>query len=95
MVPAGLHPANVEQRNRIAAVTAQIAESVAGMAVVQAFNRERHFQAEFDALNDANRAQSTYVQKVFSGFFPSIEFLGVIAMATVLYFGSHLLPPTR
>ncbi len=82
------HAANVEQRNRIAAVTAQIAESVAGMAVVQAFNRERRFQAEFDALNDANRAQSTYVQKIFSVFFPSIEFLGVLAVGTVLYVGS-------
>jgi ATP-binding cassette subfamily B protein len=84
------HTANVEQRNRIAAVTAQIAESVAGMAVVQAFNRERRFQAEFDALNDANRAQSTYVQKIFSVFFPSIEFLGVVATGAVLYVGSHL-----
>jgi len=84
------HAANVEQRNRIAAVTAQIAESVAGMAVVQAFNRERRFQAEFDALNEANRAQSTYVQKIFSVFFPSIEFLGVLAMVAVLYVGSHL-----
>jgi ABC-type multidrug transport system fused ATPase/permease subunit len=84
------HAANVEQRNRIAAVTAQIAESVAGMAVVQAFNRERRFQAEFDELNDANRAQATYVQKIFSTFFPSIEFLGVVAMASVLYYGSHL-----
>ena len=84
------HAANVEQRNRIAAVTAQIAESVAGMAVVQAFNRERRFQAEFDALNDANRAQATYVQRIFSTFFPSIEFLGVIAMGAVLYVGSHL-----
>jgi ABC-type multidrug transport system fused ATPase/permease subunit len=83
------HAANVEQRNRIAAVTAQIAESVAGMAVVQAFNRERRFQAEFDALNDANRAQSTYVQKIFSTFFPSVEFLGVLAMGAVLYVGSH------
>ena len=60
------------------------------MAVVQAFNRERRFQAEFDELNDANRAQATYVQKIFSVFFPSIEFLGVVAMGTVLYFGSHL-----
>src|SRR5213076_3246466 len=84
------HAANVEQRNRIGAVTAQIAESVAGMAIVQAFNRERRFQAEFDALNDANRAQATYVQKIFSVFFPSIEFLGVFAMGSVLYFGSHL-----
>ncbi len=84
------HIANVEQRNRIAAVTAQIAESVSGMAVVQAFNRERRFQAEFDALNAANREQATYVQKIFSVFFPSIEFLGVLAMASVVYFGSHL-----
>jgi ABC-type multidrug transport system fused ATPase/permease subunit len=84
------HVANVEQRNRIGAVTAQIAESVAGMAIVQAFNRERRFQAEFDELNAANRAQATYVQKIFSVFFPSIEFLGVVAMGAVLYFGSHL-----
>jgi len=84
------HTANVEQRNRIAAVTAQIAESVAGMAVVQAFNRELRFQAEFDELNEANRAQSTYVQRIFSVFFPSIEFLGVLAMGAVLYVGAHL-----
>jgi ABC-type multidrug transport system fused ATPase/permease subunit len=84
------HTANVEQRNRIAAVTAQIAESVSGMAVVQAFNREQSFQAEFDALNAANRTQSTYVQKIFSVFFPSIEFLGVLATGTVIYFGSNL-----
>src|SRR6201982_3778807 len=86
------HAANVEQRNRIAAVTAQIAESVAGVRVGHAFNRERRFQAEFDALNDANRAQSTYVQKIFSTFFPSIEFLGVLAMGAVLYVGSHFYP---
>lgn len=84
------HAANVEQRNTIAAVTAQIAESVAGMAVVQAYNRERRFQAEFDGLNAANRAQSTYVQRIFSVFFPGIEFLGVISMAAVLFFGAHL-----
>ncbi len=84
------HAANVEYRNRIAAVTAQIAESVSGMAVVQAFNRERRFQAEFDELNAANRAQATYVQRIFSTFFPSIEFLGVVAMGAVLYFGAHL-----
>jgi ATP-binding cassette subfamily B protein len=85
------HVALVETRNRIAAVTAQIAESVAGMAVVQAFNRERRFQAQFDALNAANREQATYTQKIFSVFFPSIEFLGVIATGAVLYTGSVLL----
>jgi len=84
------HVALVESRNRIAAVTAQIAESVAGMAVVQAFNRERRFQAEFDELNVANLEQHVKVQKIFSVFFPSIEFMGMLATGAVLYTGNHL-----
>ncbi|MCW2974765.1 MAG: transporter ATP-binding protein [Actinomycetia bacterium] len=85
------HVALVETRNRIASVTAQIAESVSGMAVVQAFNRERRLQEQFDELNAANREQNVYTQKIFSIFFPSIEFLGVVATGAVLYAGSTLL----
>ena len=85
------HVALVETRNRIGVVTAQIAESVSGMAVIQAFNRERRFQAQFDELNAANREQNVYTQKIFSIFFPAIEFLGIIATGAVLYTGSTLL----
>ncbi|MGH2935767.1 MAG: ABC transporter ATP-binding protein [Gaiellaceae bacterium] len=85
------HVALVETRNRIGAVTAQIAESVAGMAIVQAFNRERAFQAQFDELNAANKTQSIYTQKIFSIFFPAIELLGVIATGAVLFTGEKLL----
>jgi ABC-type multidrug transport system fused ATPase/permease subunit len=85
------HVALVESRERIGAVTAQIAESVSGMAVVQAFNRERTFQREFDALNTANLEQHVRVQKIFSIFFPSIEFMGMIATGAVLYTGDYLL----
>jgi ATP-binding cassette subfamily B protein len=85
------HVALVETRNRIAVVTAQVAESLAGMAVVQAFNRERSFQQQFDELNAANREQNVYTQKIFSIFFPSIEFLGMIATGAVLYTGNALL----
>jgi ABC-type multidrug transport system fused ATPase/permease subunit len=85
------HVALVETRNRIAVVTAQIAESVSGMAIVQAFNREQRFQAQFDELNAANRAQNVYTQKIFSIFFPSIELLGMVATGAVLYTGAHLL----
>ena len=85
------HVALVESRERIGAVTAQIAESVSGMAVVQAFNRERAFQKEFDDLNRANLEQHVKVQKIFSIFFPSIEFMGMIATGAVLYTGNHLL----
>src|SRR5262249_13818791 len=84
-----------EVRNRIAAVTAQLAESVAGMAVVQAFNRERRFQAEFDELNGLNRDANVYAQKIFSVFFPVVELLGVVSTVAVLLVGSHRLPPPR
>jgi ATP-binding cassette subfamily B protein len=87
--------AQLEVRNRIAAVTAQLAESVAGVAIVQAFNRERRFQAEFDELNGANREANVYAQKIFSVFFPTIEFLGVVSTVAVLLVGSHVLPATQ
>ncbi|MGH2928688.1 MAG: ABC transporter ATP-binding protein, partial [Solirubrobacteraceae bacterium] len=85
------HIALVETRNRIGAVTAQIAESVSGMAVIQAFNRERAFQAQFDELNVANKVQSIYTQKLFSIFFPSVELMGVVATCAVLFTGEKLL----
>jgi ABC-type multidrug transport system fused ATPase/permease subunit len=84
------HEAFGDVRTRIAALTAQIAESVAGMAVVQAFNRERAFQREFDELNAANLRSNTRAQKLSSVFFPAIEYLGVIATITVLWVGASL-----
>jgi ATP-binding cassette subfamily B protein len=84
------HAAFTEVRTRIATVTAHIAESVAGMAVIQAFNRERAFQAEFDGFNAANRRANTYAQKLSSVFFPAIELFGVIASACVLLVGYKL-----
>jgi ATP-binding cassette subfamily B protein len=84
------HAAFLEVRNTISAMTAQIAESVAGMAVIQAFNREQAFQREFDAANDANRRTNTYAQWLNSLFFPGIEFFGVVAIACVLFVGAHL-----
>lgn len=85
------HVAFGEVRTRIAAVTAQLAESVSGMAVVQAFNRERAFQHEFEALNEENRRANVYAQKLSSFFFPAIEFLGVIATVAVLFAGARLI----
>ena len=64
------HAAFSDVRTRISAVTAQLAESVAGMAVVQAFNRERAFQREFEELNEANRVSNTYAQKLSSSSSP-------------------------
>ncbi len=75
-------------RTRISSVTAQIAESIAGMAVVQAFNRERAVRSEFDKLNRENLESNTVAQRLMSVFFPAIEWLGVVATIAVLYVGA-------
>jgi ABC-type multidrug transport system fused ATPase/permease subunit len=85
------HVAFSEVRTRIAAVTAQLAESVSGMAVVQAFNRQRAFQVEFDELNEENRRANAYAQKLSSVFFPAIEFLGATATVLVLFAGARMI----
>jgi ABC-type multidrug transport system fused ATPase/permease subunit len=85
------HAAFLRVRETIAIMTAQIAESVAGMAIIQAFNRERAFLAEFDRTNAANRETNTHAQYLNSLFFPGIEALGVVAMVSVLFVGDHLL----
>jgi ABC-type multidrug transport system fused ATPase/permease subunit len=84
------HVAASEVRTRIAIVTAQLAESVAGMAVIQAFNREDAFRDEFDGLNEDNRRANVHVQKIYSVFFPAIELLGVVATVAVLFAGARL-----
>ncbi len=85
------HTAFLSVRETISAMTAQIAESVSGMAVIQAFNRERAFQSEFDAANDANRRTNTSAQLLNSVFFPGIELLGAIATAAVLWVGGRMI----
>jgi ABC-type multidrug transport system fused ATPase/permease subunit len=82
--------AQLEVRNRISAVTAQLAESVSGMAIVQAFGRERAFQSEFGGLNIENRTANVRTQTLLSVFFPSIELLGMASTAAVLLLGAHL-----
>ncbi len=85
------HAAFLRVRETISSMTAQIAESISGMAVIQAFNRERTFLAEFEEANDANRRTNTRAQYLNSLFFPGIELLGAIAMVSVLWVGGRLM----
>jgi ABC-type multidrug transport system fused ATPase/permease subunit len=85
------HAAFLRVRETIATMTAQIAESVSGMAIIQAFNREAGFKREFDVVNEANLESNRRAQLLNSVFFPGIELLGVVAMACVLFVGARLI----
>ncbi len=84
------HTAFADVRTRISALTAQIAESLAGMAVIQSYNREGAFRKQFSELNQANQRSNQHAQNLSSIFFPAIELFGVVATVAVLALGSRL-----
>jgi ABC-type multidrug transport system fused ATPase/permease subunit len=76
-----------ETRSKIAAVVGDLAENIAGMRVIQAFAQEGATQGRFDEVNRANREANVTAMSLSFLFLPSVEFLGVVATAIVLWFG--------
>ncbi|HFC08332.1 MAG TPA: ABC transporter ATP-binding protein [Chloroflexi bacterium] len=75
-------------RAAISWVNAVLAENIHGVRVVQAFVREeRNLQTFRDEVNRHNLEVNLQAAKVTSLFFPTIDFLGKVATAVVVYFG--------
>src|SRR4029077_11697009 len=77
-------------RETLGAVTATLAEDIAGMRVVQAFTRERVARENFRTVSAAYRRKNheTVVQNAL--YFPFIDLLSSVATAIVLGFGGYL-----
>lgn len=78
-----------QTRSRIAAVVGDLAENIAGMKVIQAFAQEDASQVRFDGVNRANRDASVAAMSLSFLFLPTVEFLGMVATAIVLWFGGR------
>jgi ATP-binding cassette, subfamily B, multidrug efflux pump len=76
-------------RRRVAALVGNLAENINGMRVIQAFAQEQRVEAQFEEVNDANRESHIEAVRLSFIFLPSIEFLGVVSTAIVLYFGGR------
>jgi ATP-binding cassette subfamily B protein len=77
-------------RERLGLVTATLAEDIAGMRVVQAFNREQANIRNFREISDRYR-QSNQQTVVLNGlYFPFVDLLATVALAVVLGYGGHL-----
>ena len=76
-------------RARLARINAYLQERLTGMRVVQLFGREAHEASRFEELNrahrDANLASITY----YALYFPAIEILTTIALASLIVTGAH------
>jgi ABC-type multidrug transport system fused ATPase/permease subunit len=82
--------AYAQVRERLGLVTATLAEDIAGMRVVQAFNRE---QAAFENFRQValRYRQANMRTVVLNGiYFPIVDLLSTAALAVVLAYGGHL-----
>lgn len=71
-------------RTRLARVNAFLQERLAGIRVVQLFGREQTETARFAALNQAHLDAHLRSITVYALYFPVIEFLTTIALASLL-----------
>jgi len=77
-------------RERMAYVTAFLAESLGGMRVVQAFAAEERADAEFERTNVHYRKANMETIWLSAIYFPAVEMLAAIGTAIVLIYGAHL-----
>jgi ABC-type multidrug transport system fused ATPase/permease subunit len=78
-----------QTRARVAAVVGDLAEDISGMRVIQAFAQEGVSQERFDRVNSANRDAHISAMSLSFIYLPTVEFLGMLATAIVLWFGGR------
>ncbi len=74
-------------RERIAAVTAYLQETLSGVRVVRSFGQEPRHAAEMDALNEANREANLRTVYLNATYFPAVELLSAVATAAIILYG--------
>ena len=74
-------------RVAIAKINAYLQEHVAGIAVLQLFNREEQSKAEFEKINRDHMVAFKDSITAYGWFFPVVEFLGMLALGLLLAYG--------
>jgi ABC-type multidrug transport system fused ATPase/permease subunit len=77
-------------RETLGAVTATLAEDIAGMRVLQSFTREPAARENFRAVSDRYRASNMETVVLNGVYFPVVDFLSSAATAIVLGYGGWL-----
>ncbi len=75
-------------RSAIGWVNAVLNENIVGVRVVQSFSREDHnFRVFAEDVNGNHLRVSNYAAQVTSVFFPSVDFIGSVALGLVIWVG--------
>ncbi len=81
------HGAYRATRERIAAVTAYLQETLSGMRVVRSFGQESRHTAAMTELNEANREANMKTVYLNASYFPAVELLAAVATAAIVLYG--------
>ncbi len=81
------HGAYRATRERIAAVTAYLQETLSGVRVVRSFGQEPRHAAAMAELNEANREANMRTVYLNASYFPAVELLAAIGTAVILLYG--------
>jgi ABC-type multidrug transport system fused ATPase/permease subunit len=84
IVSAGTYRAT---RERIAAVTAHLQESLSGIRVIRSFGQEEQAEAEMTVLNEQNRDVNMRSVYLNASYFPAVEMLAAVGTAVILLYG--------
>jgi ATP-binding cassette subfamily B protein len=74
-------------RERIAAVTSYLQETLSGVRVVRSFGQEPRHEAVMTDLNEQNRAVNMKSVYLNASYFPAVEMLAAIGTAVILLYG--------
>ncbi len=74
-------------RVAIARINAYLQEHVAGIAVLQLFNREERSKREFENINRDHMLAFKDSITAYGWFYPVVEFLGMLALGLLLAYG--------
>ncbi len=81
--------ANRRIRTAIARINSFLQEHISGMSVVQIFGHERKSREQFADANRAHMLAFKDAILAFALFYPMVEFIGVMAIAVVLWYGGN------
>jgi len=76
-------------RERVAAITAYLQETLSGIRVVRAFAQEPRHRRRFAELNQANRDANMRTVNLNAAYFPGVELLSGLATAGILLYGGY------
>ena len=74
-------------REKIAAITGYLQETLSGIRVVRAFGQERQHLRRFRELNDDNRDANMTTVRLNAAYFPAVELLSALVTVEILVIG--------